>query len=173
MNTERPSMLVPALVGGGLAGLFSAIPFLNCLCCLWIISGALLSSYLLAKDSKVNLGAGDGAIVGIFSGIVAAVVHAFVNIPFQAINIRFARRFFEVLGQYAENVPSNLNSWLEQRPGGLTPPLFFMGLLFSSVIFAAFGALGGVIGISLFGRKKTPSQQTATDVTQDTSHRQP
>ncbi len=172
MNNERPAMFVPALVGGGLAGVFSAIPFLNCLCCLWIIGGAMLSSYLLAKDSRVSLTAGDGAIMGIFSGIVAAVVHAFVNLPLQAMNLRIARRFIERFAQYAENMPSGLNAWLEQGPGGFALSAFFVGLLVSSVIFAAFGALGGVIGISLFGQKKTPPQQPAVGGTQDTGYRQ-
>lgn len=173
MNNERPTMLVPALVGGALAGLFSAIPFLNCLCCLWIIGGAMLSSYLLAKDSRVNLSSGDGAIVGIFAGIVAAIAHTIINIPLQAINLQIARRFLERLAQYTENMPSGLNAWLEQGPGGLTLPLFFLGLLVSAVIFAALGALGGIIGIALFGKKKMPPQQGVTDVTQDPGHHQP
>lgn len=173
MNNERPSMLIPALVGGGLAGLFSAIPFLNCLCCLWIIGGAMLSSYLLAKDSRVNLGSGDGAIVGVFAGLVAAVAHAVINLPLQAVNVQIARRFLERLAQFAENLPSGLNAWLEQGPGGVTLPMFFLGLLLSSVIFAALGALGGIIGMALFGKKKTPPQQGVTDVTPDSGHRQP
>ena len=60
MSEQRPSMFVPALIGGRVAGVLSAIPFINCLCCLWIIGGAMLAAHLLAKDSVVPLNAGDG-----------------------------------------------------------------------------------------------------------------
>jgi len=86
MTNERPSMFMPALVGGGLAGILSAIPIINCLCCLWIVGGAMLAAYLLTKESKVPLSSGDGAIVGVFAGIVAAIVDFFVSIPFQAMS---------------------------------------------------------------------------------------
>jgi len=72
-------MFIPALIGGAVAGFLSAIPFFNCLCCIWIIGGAMLAAYLLAKDYPVALSAGDGALVGIFTGIIAAAVQAFVN----------------------------------------------------------------------------------------------
>ena len=81
-------MFVPALIGGVVAGVLSGIPLLNCLCCLWIIGGAMLSSYLLAKNSPVALSAGDGAIVGAFSGIIAAVVVAILLIYFLVIRRR-------------------------------------------------------------------------------------
>jgi hypothetical protein len=173
MNNKRPSILVPACIGGALAGLLSGIPFLNCLCCLWIIGGAMLASHLLAKDSLVSLTAGDGAIVGIFTGIVAAVVDALIGIPLHAVNSEVARRIMERLAQYTEDMPSGLDAWLEKGAGGVTVSMFFLGLLFSAVVFAAFGALGGIIGASLFGKKKALTPQGPTDATQDPGHRQP
>ena len=65
MSNQKPGMFVPALIGGAVAGVLSGLPFFNCLCCIWIIGGAMLASYLLSKDSPVSLSAGDGAIVGI------------------------------------------------------------------------------------------------------------
>jgi hypothetical protein len=173
MNNERPSMFGPALIAGAIGGVLSGIPFLNCLCCLWIIGGAMLASYLLAKDSPVSLTAGDGAIVGIFTGIVAAVVDALISIPLHAVNSEVARRLMERLAQYAENMPSGWNAWLEKGAGGVTLSMFFIGLLFSAVVFAAFGALGGIIGASLFGKKKPSPPQGVSDATQDPGHRQP
>ena len=173
MDNKRPSMLGPALIGGAVAGVFSGIPFLNCLCCLWIIGGAMLASHLLAKDSLVSLTAGDGAIVGIFTGIVAAVVDALIGIPLHAVNSEVMRRIMERLAQYTEDMPAGWNAWLEKGAGGVTASMFFLALLFSAVVFAAFGALGGIIGASLFGKKKVPSPQGVMDATHDPSHRQP
>jgi len=175
MTTERPSLMTPALVGGAVAGVLSAIPFLNCLCCLWIIGGAMLAAYLLAKDSPVSLTAGDGAIVGIFSGIVAAVVDAVIGIPLHAVNGQIVKRMMERLAEFAEEMPSGWESWLERSTGPVSISLFLFGLLISAVIFAALGALGGIIGISLFGKKKGPGSypQGTNDAPQNPGYRQP
>jgi len=172
MNNQRPGMFVPALIGGVVAGVLSGVPVLNCLCCLWIIGGAVLASYLLAKDSSVALTAGDGAIVGIFTGIVAAVVDAIISIPFHAANEAFVRRIMEGIAEYAEEMPSGWESWVEKGTYGTSASMFFLGLLISVVIFSILGALGGIIGVSLFGKKKPEQSQGVIDVPKDTGHRQ-
>jgi len=174
MSNKRPGMFVPALVGGALAGILSGLPFLNCLCCLWIIGGAMLASYLLSKNSPVALSAGDGVIVGILTGIVAALVDAFLSLPFHAINSEIVRRIMEQVGQYAEEMPSGWETWLERGSVGASFPLFLVGLVISAFVFSALGILGGIIGISLFGRKITPPPQGVKDeISKDTSNRQP
>lgn len=171
MSDQRPAMLMPALIGGAAAGLLSGIPLLNCLCCLWIIGGAILASYLLAKDSPVALTSGDGAIVGVFTGIVAAVVDAVISIPLHSLNKEFVRKIMEAVSEYAEEMPPGWESWFETGAYGASLSMFMLGLVISAVIFAALGALGGIIGISLFKKKTPPKLQGASDVSQDTGNR--
>jgi hypothetical protein len=151
MNGQKPSPWTPALVGGAAAGFLSGIPFVNCLCCLWIIGGGILAAYLYGKNNSAVLGSGDGAIVGAFAGVMAAIVHSLVSLPFQAINIGFTKRVFERLAEYGNPLPSGWEEWFVRGPFSIA--WFFLGLLISAAIFAAFGALGGVIGIALFGKK--------------------
>jgi len=171
MENQKPGMLVPALIGGAVAGVLSGIPLLNCLCCLWIIGGAMLASYLLNKDSPVVLTAGDGAIVGIFTGIVAAVVDAIISIPLAALNREFIANIIEKIGEYADEMPAGWETWLEGGGAATTFTMQMFGLLISAVIFAALGALGGIIGISLFGKKIPPQDKGATDAAKDTGDR--
>jgi len=159
MNNKRQGMFMPALIGGGVAGLLSGIPLLNCLCCLWIIGGAMLASYLLSKDASLTLTAGDGAIVGTLSGIVAAVVEALIGLPFHAFNREILQRVMEQVGQYAEEMPPGWESWLERGAVGASLSMFFLGLVISALIFSILGALGGIIGISLFRKKTLPATQ--------------
>lgn len=52
MNQE--GMLKPALTGGVLLGILSALPFVsafNCLCCAWVIGGGMLAAHLFVSSS--------------------------------------------------------------------------------------------------------------------------
>jgi hypothetical protein len=173
MNDKRPGMLVPALMGGVIAGVLSGIPIVNCLCCLWIIGGGILAAYFLTKESSVVLTAGDGAIVGIFTGIIAAVVEALVSLPFRAMSEKIVQGMIDRFSQFYEEMPSGWESWLEE--GNFEGSLVWaiLGLVISAVIFSALGALGGIIGVSLFG-KKGGIQKTegVGDVSKNTSDRQ-
>jgi hypothetical protein len=174
MIRQTQGIFVPALVGGAVAGLLTALPFLSCFCCLWIIGGAMLAAHLLAKRSATSLTPGDGAIVGIFAGIVAAVVEAFVSLPFDAMNREFFQKFMDQFSQYFEELPEGWESFLNRAGAGTSLALFMLGLLISAVVFAALGALGGVIGASLFGRK-TPGSPPGVGIAapQDPGDRQP
>jgi hypothetical protein len=175
MNDQKPSVFVPALIGGGLAGILAAVPFVNCLCCIWIIGGAMLSAYLLIKETPSQLSAGDGAIVGIFAGIIAAVVEFIVSIPFQAMENRLTQSMLERFSEYFDEMPPGWENFFES--GNLTASmgLSLIGLVITAVVFAALGALGGVLGISLFRKKPTPpSQRQGGDVaSKDAGDRQP
>lgn len=172
MNNQKPEMFVPALIGGGVAGVISGIPYFSCLCCLWVIGGAMLASYLLAKNSPVALSAGDGAIVGAFSGIIAAVVHTLVSIPFAKMTADLMQKALEYLPEYTEEMPPGLENLMRGGGEGTNIPLFFLGLVITAIVFALFGVLGGIIGISLFGKKFLPGKpEGGGDVPKDTSYR--
>jgi hypothetical protein len=173
MSDQKPSFFTSALIGGAIAGILSGLPFLNCLCCVWIIGGAMLAAYLLAKNSPVALSVGDGAIVGIFTGIVAAIVETFVNIPLKAFNREFFRKLMERVMEYTDEVPSGWENWMEGGDFAASTPSFFLGLVISVAIFSALGALGGILGISLFGKKPPQTIQGVQNAPEDPGDRQP
>ncbi len=156
MNERKPEMFIPALIGGAVAGVASGIPLLNCLCCLWVIGGGMLAAYVLQKDSLFPLTAGDGAIVGVFSGIIAAVVEFLVSIPLTPLNRIFFTNLMERMAEFSDKMPSGWESWIEK--GGIETSLAaaLFGLFVNTITFSLLGLLGGVIGISIFKKKKTP-----------------
>jgi hypothetical protein len=165
MNNQKPSMFIPALVGGGLAGVLAAVPFVNCLCCIWIIGGAMLAAYLLVKETPSQLSAGDGAIVGIFTGIIAAIVELIVSIPFRTMENRLAHSMMERFSEYLDEMPSGWENFFEGGDFTTSMGLSVFGLFISAVLFSALGALGGVLGISLFGKKPAqPAQGQGGDI---------
>ena len=75
----------PALLGGLIVGLLSAIPIVNYCCCIWGIGGGALAAYLYIKDSPVPVKAGDGAMIAPWRSVWRHLVpdrwhtHAFVS----------------------------------------------------------------------------------------------
>jgi hypothetical protein len=174
MDNQKSAMFSAALIGGAGAGILSGMPVVSCLCCLWIIGGAMLAAYLLAKDSPVVLTAGDGAIVGVFTGIVAVVVQAIINFLFRPVNEKIFLRMMEWFAEYAGEMPPGIEGFFEDGPTQVSVPWFLIGILVSAIVFSALGALGGIIGISLFGKKFLQNKtEGVIDVPKDTGDSQP
>jgi len=158
MDQQKPGYLRPALIAGAVAGLLSGLPFIgigNCICCLWIVGGAAMAAKLLAAQTPGLLTTGDGAIVGALTGIVAAVVDTIVKIPMQHFNMDLARGIIDKLPDVSTEMPAGLDEILNSS-GMLTPGWMLLGLFVSAAIYAIVGVLGGIIGVSLFGKKAIP-----------------
>jgi hypothetical protein len=167
MNQTKPEYFRPALVAGAVAGLLSGLPLIaagNCLCCLWIVGGAAVAVKLLAAQSPGLLKAGDGAVVGAITGIVAAVVDTVVKIPFQSYNMAMARRLLDRFSDLGTELPSGFEGWLDGGSGFTSPGWMLLGLFITAAVYAVVGALGGIIGISLFGKKAAPPSPPPPDV---------
>ncbi len=159
MEPTRPDYFRPALTAGAVAGLLSAIPFVsaaNCVCCLWVVGAAAIAVRLLARTTPVALKAGDGAIVGALTGIVAAIVQTLLSIPLRSFNLDLAQRILDKAGELGGEMPAGLDGFFQGASATLTPGWFLLGLFFSAALFGAFGALGGIVGVSLFAKKAVP-----------------
>jgi hypothetical protein len=157
----QASKLQPALLGGVLIGVLSALPIVsagNLCCCLWVLSGGALAAYLLQQNQPVPLTTGDGAIVGLLAGLVGAVVGTLLSIP-----IMFA--FGPMQAQFTErildnpDVPKEIRQMLENvgGAGGFSAIWLIFSLFFSLVIDAIFGALGGMLGALYFKKNLPPT----------------
>lgn len=155
----------PALVGGVLMGVLSALPLIgplgNICCCLWVVGGGALAAYLLQSNQAAPITPADGALVGLLAGLIGAVVHTLVAIPLDFILAPFERAMVERILDMAGNMPPDLRDLFE-RYGGRREvgPVFFivghlLGLMFWAFVGAVFSTLGGVVGAALF-KKETP-----------------
>jgi hypothetical protein len=170
MNNQRPGVFVPALIGGAVAGVLTGIPLVNCFCCLWIVGGGVIAAYLLLKDSTVELRAGDGAIVGIFAGMVAAVVAFLVSIPLAPLDNAIARSMMDWAAEYTDQMPDFWETMMQGEGLDSSVPFMVLELFINIVVFSVLGALGGIIGISLFKKKSIPPAQGVIDVPKDEVH---
>jgi hypothetical protein len=151
-------MLQPALLGGLLIGVLSALPIVNVVncCCLWIVFGGALSAHLLQQGQARPISTGEGALVGLMAGVVGAFAWLVVSIPIQLVVGPLQARLFERALDNAGELPPDARDWLDSlAPAGVvgvSTVVGFMVMLFSGVIFAT---LGGVIG-AMVVRKDDP-----------------
>jgi hypothetical protein len=148
--------LKPALIGGVVLGLLSAIPFVNWVnicCCAWAILGGILASYLYVKNSATPANAGDGAMVGGMAGGVGAAIYIVIGIPL-AIFSGGAMR--EMLINFMSNLDPRQAEMIRQQmeaQGDSIAGAIIQGLI-GAVLLVVFAIIGGLIGIPLFEKRK-------------------
>jgi len=147
--------LKPALIGGVLLGLLSAIPVVNLVnvcCCLWALIGGLLASYLYIKNSPVPASAGDGAILGALAGLVGAVIVVVIGIPISILAGGITR---ELLIRLIENVnPGQAEAIRIQMEAGSTIPGAILNGIVLAVLLVIFSTIGGLLGVPIFEKRK-------------------
>jgi len=155
----------PALIGGVVTGAMSALPLVNignCLCCMYVWVGSILSAYLLFKDYAGG-SLGDGALVGLFSGICGAVVNTLIGVP-----VGFMTR--GMFGQLdptefmppeaLESIPAPVLDMMSGGSAQFMLATMAIGFVVNLALFALIGTLGGLIGAAIF-RKKDQSADAA------------
>jgi hypothetical protein len=143
----------PALVGGLVIGVLSALPIIsagNVCCCLWVIGGGLVASYLLQQNQSAPLTAGDGAMVGLLAGVYGAIITTLLSIPITLIIGPLERQVIERL---AESTGVSVGEyWSDTTSPAMFVVLGFVMLLVGSV----FSTIGGLIGSAIFRKPPQP-----------------
>jgi hypothetical protein len=73
----------------------------------------------------------------------------------------------EKLSDFAGEIPSGWESLLDKGTFETSMPWAILGLAINVIIFSILGALGGIIGISIFKKKKNQNEQGVIDVPKD------
>jgi len=132
--------LKPALLGGLIVGILSALPFISTCCCIWAVGGGLVAGMLYIKSSPIPVQTGDGAIVGALAGIVGAAIYLLIGLP-----IAFLRGTADVEAQLARSGV--------QLPFTGTVPLL-VGGLFGALCLIVLATGGGLLSIPIFEKRK-------------------
>lgn len=145
----------PALLGGVYIGVLSALPFINignCLCCMWVVTGGMLTVYLQQQSKPEPVETADAVVGGLLAGLVGAVVSAVLGFLMTSVTGPMAD---ETIRQVLENpeLPAEARDFLSRFASSRS--MAFLGLVVTIPVFCVFSMLGGLLGLALF-RKKTP-----------------
>jgi hypothetical protein len=126
----------------------------NACCCLWVICGGVLGTYLDQQNDPRPITVRRGAFTGFLSGLFGALVWLIVSIVVNIAMAPIQRRFAEDFARNARDLPPEVRTMLESL--GANPSIGlvfgFVVMLLAGVIFAT---LGGVLGAAFF-RNDTP-----------------
>ncbi len=159
---EKPSKLIPALIGGSIMGVLSSVPIINlgnCFCCMWIILGGGVGAYFYWRELShgTEFTAGEGALVGFLSGIFGALFGTLISYFFiAATGLNWFQQIMNGFIETGEDIPPEFEDWLETfEEGGIYSSFFvFIDLFFRVVLDSIFGTLGGIIGAAIFRKRR-------------------
>jgi hypothetical protein len=163
---NKPSKLIPGLIGGAFIAFFSEVPLLNlgnCLCCLWVVLGGFVGSWLYKRKlpGKTEMTSSDGAVTGLLSGIYGALFGAFLQYFFSFIGFGFSSTVFKTMAEYWKDMPREFSDSLNQlRMYSEYSPFFVLiGLVVGLIRNAIFATAGGLLGAALLKKSQTPKSR--------------
>ena len=149
-----------ALYGGLFIGVLSALPVINvgnCFCCMWVIGGGVLATYLMQQNHPYPITAADGALVGLLAGLVGGAVGTLLSIPIDMMIGPYMKQLMERMIASNPDFPSETRTMLENMnvgaPGVAGTLIKLVSMMFIGVVF---GLLGGLLGVALFKKKDAP-----------------
>jgi hypothetical protein len=165
---EKPSKLVPVLIGGAAIAAVSALPvisMLNILCCSGVMIGAVLGVWFYKKNfpASIPFSVGDGAIIGTLSGMVGGALLAVISsLTLGIFSAEFQNRIEteieRALQQSSFQDPATADQVRELLTQLAASPfiLFLVLLIALMIIFTLFGLFGGLIGGGIFKTRTLP-----------------
>ncbi len=145
----------PAIVGGLIVGILSILPYVNmanCIFCLWAIVGGVVAARMLIARSPAPLSSRDGAWIGLLAGIIGAAIFFIVLAPLTLWQMDTVLQTLST----DTRIPPDIQTFymkVAQSPA-LKMSLSIGGVFFGSLLILGFTVLGGMIGVSLFEKRR-------------------
>jgi hypothetical protein len=152
------------MIGGLVMGLLSGLPYVslgNVACCLWVVSGGALATYLYIRKSATPVNMGEGALIGLLAGVFGAIVKLIVGVP---ISIMTGYPVEHSLINLIDRMnPEKAELYRQGLEYMMTKPfseqffasVFSLGTLLWFVISMVFALVGGLVAVPLFEKRKT------------------
>jgi zinc-ribbon domain len=164
---QELDFIQPALAGGMFLGFFSSLPLIsagNALCCMWVLLGGGIGVVLLTRQRPSGITYGDGAFVGVLSGLFGAIVGTVVQIPVQIISARLfqseQQRFEEWFRQLGLEGP--MRDWLLRMASGEISVGTVLFTFFANLLmWSLFAMIGGILTVAIL-RKRAQTMRGQT-----------
>lgn len=146
----------PAFLGGIFIGVLSSIPIVsagNVCCCLWVVLGGLLTTYLLQQKRAEPIETADAILGGLIAGLVGAIITAALSAALFAVTGPLWQERFRDAIESNPQMPPEAREWVMRLMTGKGMMVLYLAI--NIPVYAIFGMLGALLGVAFF-RKKTP-----------------
>lgn len=155
---KNNAMLMPAVWGGLLIGVLSALPIVgaaNICCCMWVVGGGMVAAYVLQSNTPQAITTGDGALVGLLAGVIGAIVQTIVSLPLHFLMGGVTQRIMQQIVNSSSDIPDNVRQMMETmaNSNAFSAIGVVVGFIFWLFCGAIFAALGGLLGAVFFKKK--------------------
>ena len=143
----------PALLGGFFIGILSSLPIvggLNLCCCLWVVVGGVLTTYLQQQNRVDAVETVEAALGGLIAGLIGALISVPISLAL-SMSADMQAEFQQLIEQF--QLPPDFADRVSQMLSG--PQFMLVTAAVTVPTYAVFGMLGGLLGAAIF-RKKTP-----------------
>jgi hypothetical protein len=158
---NKPNVLLPALYGGIIMGVVSAVPglsILNCFCCAGIMLGGFMAVFFYKKDLSAGMspltsadGVKLGALAGVFGAIITIILGKMIYALMGGVESEIVLNMLDSVG-VRNSLPPEALSQLEHAGD----PMGFLQIVSNFILCPLFGLLGGLIGYAVLKGKQAP-----------------
>jgi hypothetical protein len=147
--------LKPAITGGLALGVLSSVPYVSVCCCLWSAGAGALATWFLNKQRPGTLKYSDGALGGVLSGLIGAIVTTIISIPVQMLlltpeAVETAKAQLE-RSQMPPQVVEMITRFMQP---GFDLSRTLISLLVNMVALGLFAMVGGIIAAAILTRRR-------------------
>ena len=158
------SKLNAALISGIAAGIAANLPYLDEVCCAWLIAGGVLAAYLYFKGQEPGetKQIGTGALLGLNMGLVAALVGTIVKAILIGAGVGMEHIEAELaaaeqqLAALGPELAETMSEFTRKMSGaeGVTGSWVAITLVVWLVSYSIVGVIGGMVGAAIFAKKQ-------------------
>ncbi len=150
MSAKQQSILL----GGAVVALLSTsyLSFINYLCCLGVIIGAVVAVWHYTSTNSLTVKPGEGAVMGLMAGVVGALIALVLNYVIMQMGIRHDQAMLNVLMDSFRDAmpPEQYDELVRQRDQPLRLGSYLASGMIGVLVSGLFGAIGGAIGAAMF-----------------------
>jgi hypothetical protein len=166
----QPSKFTPVIISSIVIIVISLFPFLNfvnLLCCAGVIVGGASGTAYYNNQLKKTGGLiqyKDGVAIGVLSGIISALIVVIgTTLMTMLVNQNPIPEIYKVLDMQNITIPPEVDKFLqkiseEYSKRGFSVTLTLVTLVADLITYPVFSAIGGMLAVSIWGRKKNAVQ---------------